>query len=729
VDRGLPIDLSKLIIIDVVMARGVSPMASIWGKDHMNRVVKWCATGLLAAIVHTGQAETVVNDATLSALGDGSNWAGFGYNYTEQRYSPLDQINTETVARLGVNWVLDLPGDRSLVATPLVVDGVIYFTGTFSHTRAVDARTGKVLWEYDPKSVEHAGDRLRVMWDQNKGPAYWNGKLIISTIDGRLIALDAKTGKPLWETMTVDPRRSYYITGAPKVFRGKVLIGNGGTEQEAARGYVTAYDAETGEQAWRFWIVPGNPADGFENKAMEMAAKTWTGEWWKVGGGGNAWHGFTYDPEFNTVYIGTGNGSPWNQKIRSPGGGDNLFLCSIVALDADTGEYKWHYQTVPGETWDYNSNMDIVLADLKYGEQTIKALMHAPKNGFVYVLNRANGELLSAEKIAKVTWAERIDLKTGRPVENPAARYGDGEELVWPSPFGAHSWHAMSYNPNTGLVYIPTIEMPAMWRDGGVDFKAWTSPHFYVNVGVEFGTDDTPADYGEAYLQAWDPIKNVSVWKQKLPPQWNPGTMTTAGNLVFEGRADGTFVAYNATDGEILWTIDLGSGISAPPVTYTVDGKQYIALLVGWGGAGLISGTLAAQHGWKYGVHPRRLYTFALDGTGKVPPSPPPAFAKPVDPKDFVIDEEKAAYGLHLYAQSCFLCHGGGAVSGGNAPDLRESPIVLSKDAFEDVLINGAKRANGMPRMPGYTDKEVEALMHYIRKMARKATTAVAVKQ
>ncbi len=690
----------------------------------MNRGIHRLGALVLALGLSAAQAGTTVDDATLSATGDGSNWPGFGRNYSEQRYSPLTQIDSTNVARLGVEWVLDLPHDRSLVATPLVVDGIIYFTGSFSVTRAVDARSGKVLWEYDPKSVEHAGDRLRIMWDQNKGPAVWGDKLIISTIDGRLVGLNRHTGEQVWETMTVDPRRAYYITGAPKVFRGKVLIGNGGTEQEAARGYVTAYDADTGEQAWRFWIVPGNPADGFENAAMEMAAKTWTGEWWKVGGGGNAWHGFTYDPEFNTVYIGTGNGSPWNQKIRSPGGGDNLFLCSIVALDADTGEYRWHYQTVPGETWDYNSNMDIVLADLKYGEQTVKALMHAPKNGFFYVINRENGELLSAEKLGKVTWAKYVDLKTGRPVENPAARYGDGEELVWPSPFGTHSWHAMSYNPDTGLVYIPTIEMPALWRDKGIDFQAWKPPHFYVNVGTEFGTEDTPADYGEGFLTAWDPVKGEKVWQHELPPQWNPGTMTTAGNLVFQGRADGRFVAYDASSGEPLWSTELGLGISSPPVTYTVDGRQYVSLLVGWGGAGLIAGSLAAQHGWKYGVHPRRLYTFALDATGKVPPMPPPAFAQPVDPPDFEIDPALAAYGQSIYAQSCFLCHGGGAVSGGYAPDLRESPLVLSRQAFEDVVLKGAKRANGMPRFTAFTQRELDGLTHYIRQMARQAVAS-----
>ena len=687
----------------------------------MNNAFGWFAAGLLCCVTQSGYAATAVDDAALAAVGDGANWLAYGRNYSEQRYSPLDQINTETVKKLGVEWVMELPEDRSLVATPLVVDGILYFTGSFSKTRAVEAKTGKLLWEYDPESIEHAGDRLRIMWDQNKGPAYWNGKLIISTIDGRLVGLDAKTGTKIWETMTIDPRRAFYITGAPKVFKGKVIIGNGGTEQEAARGYVTAYDADTGAQVWRFWIVPGNPADGFEDKAMEMAAKTWTGEWWKYGGGGNTWNGITYDPEFDQLLIGTGNGSPWNQKIRSPGGGDNLFLCSIVALDADSGEYKWHYQTVPGETWDYNSNMDIVLADLKYGGQTIKALMHAPKNGFFYVINRENGELLSAEKFAKATWASHVDLKTGRPVEVPGSRYEDGEELVWPSPFGAHSWHAMSYNPNTGLVYMPTIEMPAVFKDVGIDHTSWQSPHFYASTGVEFGTEDTPKDYGTAKMMAWDPIKNAVVWEHELPPQWNPGTMTTAGNLVFAGRADGKFVAYHAVSGEVLWTLDLGVGISAPPVTYAVDGKQYVSLLVGWGGAGLIAGSLAAQHGWKYKAHPRRLYTFALDGTGKVPPSPPPAFAVPVDPPDFVIDEAQAESGRQLYAQSCFLCHGGGAVSGGNAPDLRESPVVLTREAFAAVVVDGAQRMQGMPRFTHFGSAELDSLTHYIRKMARTA--------
>jgi quinohemoprotein ethanol dehydrogenase len=419
-----------------------------------------------------------------------------------------------------------------------------------------------------------------------------------------------------------------YINGAPRVFRDKVIIGNGGTEVGANRGYVTAYDTETGKQAWRFYIVPGNPADGFEDETQAMAAKTWTGEWWKHGGGGNAWNGFTYDPEFNRIYIGTGNGSPWNRNIRSPGGGDNLFLCSIVALDADTGKYAWHYQTTPGETWDYNSNMDIVLADLNIDGKPVKALMHAPKNGFFYVIDRSTGKLISAEKFGKVDWAEYVDLKTGRPVERKGARYEDGQELVWPSPFGTHNWHAMSFNPNTGLVYIPVMELPGMFTDKGIDRSIWQSPNFSIDPGVEFAREDIPVNAGTGALRAWDPVAQKLRWEVKLPGVWNPGTLTTGGNLVIQGRTDGKLVAYRATDGESLWQFDAGLGISAPPVTYTVNGKQHIALLVGWGGAGpAVGGSLQAQHGWAYRAQPRRLISFSLEGKADLPKLPPPSFA------------------------------------------------------------------------------------------------------
>lgn len=689
--------------------------------------MRFVATAAAAAMLVAGSAgaATTIDDQALANEADGRNWAAYGRTYSEQRYSPLEQVNADNVGRLGLDWSMDLPNDRSLNGTPIVVDGVIYFEGSYNFVYAVEAKTGKTLWTYDPEAIKHAGERLRVMWDTSRGLAYWEGKVIVATIDGRLIALDAANGDKIWETMTVDPRKALFITGAPKVFKGKVIIGNGGTEWGPTRGHVTAYDVNTGEQVWRFYVVPGNPADGFENKAMEMAAKTWNGEWWKYGGGGNVWNGITYDPEFDQVIFGTGNGSPWNQKIRSPGGGDNLFLCSLVAVDADTGEYKWHYQTVPGETWDYNSNMDIVLADLKYGEQTVKALLHAPKNGFFYVLNRETGALLSAEKIGKATWASHVDLKSGRPIENPGVRYEDGEELVWPSAVGVHSWHAMSYNPDTGLVYVPSVEMPGLFTDKGMKLQEWKSPYFGFDPGIDTLRGDVPADAGTGALRAWNPITQELKWEHPLPGIWNPGTLTTRGNLVFQGRADGRFVAYRATDGEILWSVELGHGISAPPVTYEVDGKQYLSLLVGWGGTGAsMVGSIAAQHGWAYKAQTRRLYTFALDGSTAIPPSNPPTFAEPIAAPDFVVDKALLEEGSWLYKESCSMCHGGGAVSGGYAPDLRASPIVLSEDAFRAVVIDGAKRANGMPDFAKFTDHQVSILRHYIRAQANENTAA-----
>ena len=682
----------------------------------------WLWIVLLCIGTSPAGAQTVVDDAALTDESDGRNWLGYGRTYSEKRFSPLDQINAENVGELGLAWFLDLAEDRTLSATPLAVDGVLYFTGSYSRTRAVDARSGKLLWEYDPESIAHAGDRLRIMWDTNRGPAFWKGKVIIATIDGRLIAIDAKTGKPVWETDTIEPPgKSYYITGAPKVFRDKVIIGNGGTEHTNARGYVTAYDAASGKLVWRWWVVPGNPADGFENDAMKMAAKTWKGEWWKLGGGGNVWNGITYDPEFNQIIMGTGNGAPWNQRIRSPGGGDNLFLCSIVALDADSGEYKWHYQTVPGETWDYNSNMDIVLADLELDGRTVKALMHAPKNGFFYVIDRSNGKLLSAEKIGKATWASHVDMETGRPVEVPGSRYEDGEEKIWPGPFGVHNWHAMSYNPINGLVYIPTMELGAVYTEEGIDLANWESPDFNVRVGVQFGTVDTPAAEGTASLLAWDPVRQKQMWRVPLPPSWNPGTMTTAGNLVFQGRADGVFVAYNATSGQEVWSVDTGLGISAPPITYSIDGVQYVSLLVGWGGSGLISGSHAAQHGWAYRAHPRRLMTFAREGQLAMPPSPPPVIPEPVDVPGLEIDSELASAGVWIYSESCMLCHGGGVISGGFAPDLRASPLSQTYASFKAVVVRGTPE-KGMPRYPDLTEAQLSGLFHYIRREARRGT-------
>ena len=669
-------------------------------------------------------AALIVDDAALADETSGDNWLAFGRTYSEQRFSPLTQITETTIARLAPEWVLELPTDRGLVSTPLVVDGVMYFIGGMNVVRAVNATSGAVLWEFDPE-LRAVAAQMRAGWDHSRGIGFWKGKVYLATWDGRLIALDARSGKELWRVRTFAEDQPLYITGAPKIFKGKVLIGNGGTEHGPSRGYVTAYDAETGKQAWRFYIVPGNPANGFENEAMRMAAKTWTGQWWLHGGGGNAWHGFTYDAELDQLYIGTGNGSPWNRKIRSPEGGDNLFLCSIVALNPDTGEYKWHYQTTPGETWDFNSNMDIVLADLPVEGQPRKVILHAPKNGFFYVIDRATGKLISAEPFTRTTWATRIDKETGRPIEVEGARYERGVATVAPTPIGAHSWHAMSFNPKTGLAYYPAMHLTATFNDKGFDAKTWRATPWSIGYGVggQFISGASRPGSSLSSLQAWDPVRQRVVWEVPMDGVFHPGTMTTAGNLVFQGRVDGSLRAYTADAGKEVWKRDLGLGISAPPITYAVNGKQYVAILVGWGGAMAgVGGQISAMQGWAYGVHKRYLVAFALDGTASLPAQPPPTFATPLK-ADFIVNPSLAQAGAASYAR-CAGCHGPGAVAAGMAPDLRASFMVTSPEQFGRLLRSGARAARGMPVYTDISEQELSALQHYIRQQAETALRA-----
>ena len=682
---------------------------------------------LLCSFVSAQQSSlTLVNDPAMSGESQGENWLAFGRTYSEQRFSPLTQINQSNVGGLELEWYVDLPNSRSLVSTPLVVDGIMYFISSMNIVRAVDATSGEELWRYDPQVAQYASRRMRAGWDNSRGIGIWEDKVFVATWDGRLIGIDRNDGRELWSVQTIDPELAMYITGAPKIFKGKVLIGNGGTENGPNRGYITAYDADTGEYAWRFWIVPGNPADGFEDAAMEMAAETWTGEWWRHGGGGNAWHGFTYDAELDQLYIGTGNGSPWNRKIRSPGGGDNLFLSSIVALDPDTGEYLWHYQTAPGDTWDYTSTMDIVLADLTIEGEQVKALMHAPKNGFFYVINRENGELISAENYTEVTWASEVDLETGRPIENPGVRYELEPVDIAPTPIGGHSWHAMSYNPGTGLVYIPTIHWQNRFTDADVDLENFQAEGWRIELGVgyEFGAS-TRDDGATGTLQAWDPVRQQQIWEIPAEGAWDAGTLTTASNLVFQGKANGHLRAFNALTGEQLWDENLGLGISAPPITYSVNGRQYLAILVGWGGAmSALGGQEMADYGWAYGDHTRRLLAFSLDGTRTVPVSAPPRVPTPLATSDFIVDGATAESGELDYESICSFCHGGAAIAAGMAPDLRASGVILSADTFEQVVRGGALASRGMPPFADFSDAELNQMRHYIRQQAEIALAA-----
>ncbi len=660
---------------------------------------------------------------TRQALGTAPDlgWAQHGLDHSETRFSEIDQVDTKTVRRLGLAWYKDLPRAKSLEATPLLIDGVMYFTTNDSVVFAVDGRTGSTLWSYDPEVWKVAGKRYRQVFHVNRGVAHWDGKIYVGTFDGRLIALNAKTGKQVWSVQTLEQGRVGYITGAPRTFNGKVIIGQGGTEAGYARGYVTAYDAQSGDQVWRFYVVPGNPDDGFENPAMEMAAKTWTGEWWNHGGGGSPWNALTFDPELNRVYIGTGNGSPWNHKVRSPGGGDNLFLCSIVAVDADTGEYQWHYQTNPGETWDYTSTQDIVLADMDLDGKRRQVILHAPKNGFFYVIDRVTGKLLSAEKLGTVTWAERIDLASGRPVETAGARFPEGDGLIYPSGAGLHNWHSMSFNPNTGLAYLPKLEMPMYFSEKTVDHQNWRARKYFFNTGFDLLEMEGLGDLAlEGSLLAWNPQTQSRAWEVPLPGIWNGGTLSTAGNLVFQGNAGGEFAAYHAETGEKLWSTDVGLGVVAAPMTYRLDGTQYIALLVGWGGSiPSMFGLGVNEYGWQYGKQVRRLLVYVLDGNAELELAGKSPVPTPLDPPEFVIDQSVVKQGSELFNSTCQACHGYSVVAGGMAPDLRASYIAANMDSFDKVVREGALEARGMPKYADLNDAEVKQLYHYIRHRAR----------
>jgi quinohemoprotein ethanol dehydrogenase len=455
---------------------------------------------------------------------------------------------------------------------------------------------------------------------------------------------------------------------------------------------------------------------------MEMAAQTWTGEWWKHGGGGTVWNAMTYDPEFNRIYLGTGNGAPWNQKIRSPGGGDNLFLCSVVALDADTGEYVWHYQTNPGETWDYNSAMDMVLATLPIEGKPRKVLMHAPKNGFFYVIDRETGKPISAEKIVKVTWAEKIDLATGRPVETPEARYPNGSARISPANQGAHSWHPMAFNPGTGLAYIPVRESEDFYSDKGVDTKHWKHPPGMIfSTGLTPGATPTdgPLMSPTSALLAWNPLTQKQAWRVPTPGEFSGGVLTTAGKLVFQGDASGKLNAYDAETGARLWAAELGVGTLSPPITYTVGGRQYVSVLAGWMGGSTVYGKRSAEAGWVGREQPRRLLTFVLNGKGALPRPPHHTHPTPIDDPNFVVDAAKAKQGLMAFALNCLTCHGMDAIAGGYAPDLRASPIPLSFDAFNSVVRQGSLAQRGMPPFADLTTDDLDAIRHYLRQRAR----------
>ena len=651
---------------------------------------------------------------SMSAKPGPGDWAAHNGDNAETAFSPLEAINTGTVSRLGLAFSLDLPGETTLEATPIAVGGTLYFTGTHAEVYAVDGKSGQQLWKYDPQTWKVNPYMLTQNFAANRGAAYADGRVFAAALDGRLIALDAKTGKLAWSVQTVPPKSHQFITGAPRTFNGKVIIGQAGADF-GERGFVAAYDQASGKEVWRFYVTPGSPEQNNGDPAQEAAAKTWNGEFWKVGTGGGPWDSITFDEELNRIYIGTGNVAPVDPETRGAEQGDNLYAAGIVAVDAETGKYAWHYQENPRDSWDYDSTQQMTATTLSIDGRPRKVLMHAPKNGFLYELNREDGKLISAEKIVKVTWAHHIDLKTGRPVEEKDIRFENGDVTIWPNPAGAHSWQSQSFSAKTGLLYLPVTQ-------NGVRFGKGHSLEGGFDVGgLSIATEKRDERDGKGALLAWNPVTQQQAWRVQHQTMLNGGVLSTAGNLVFQGTGDGMFSAYDAATGSKLWSFDAGLGIIAAPMSYAVDGRQYVAILVGWGGSASV-GSDVMNVGWKWGANPRRLLVFALDGKAAIPAGPKPTLVvDAVDDPAIKIDPVAAETGHQLFL-ACALCHGRHARSAGSpGPDLRESALALDQEAFLAVVKGGALLEKGMPRYDDMTREQALQIWMYVRKAAREA--------
>lgn len=680
----------------------------------MRQEILALACGLFIASGHSLAQGDVTQQRVLEESARGDNWFLKGANFRGEHFSPLSQIDDHNVERLGLSWSTDLPVPDGIAATPIVVDGVAYLSGAYSVVFAIDASDGKVLWSYDPDVRGRLADDPGMSWPAraNRGVAVWHGKVYVTTADCWLIALDAGTGRQVWSQLTCDPKNDYAITDSPYVGGNKVFVGNAGSEsRNKNRGYVSAYDQETGRLLWRFFIVPSDNPNENDTPALRMAVKTWSAEQLaKYGGGGHSWNEMTYDPASNLLFFGTSGAYPYVYSKRSPEGGDNLFLSSIVAVNADTGEYVWHYQTVPEDSWDYNATMNIILADLNIAGKDREALLVAPKNGFHYALDRHTGELLTAGKFAKVNWATQINMETGRPVMDPAGQYwkteGDQAAVVWPNMWGAHSWNPMAYHPKLGLSYIPVVDVPAVLKSDGEGG--------YNDDNVVFTeVDGMPHSPGK--LVAFDPVTNRIRWSVDHLLPFNGGVMATAGNLVFQGNAEGNFVAYAADSGKQLWSVTTGSSISAAPSSYTVGGKQHVLIPIGSGGG--IQFYYPQMQATENARGPTRLLAFSLGGDAVLPPVTVALRALPEQP-ELKASTATIETGKALYAGYCKSCHGFGAVAraGGSVPDLRFASAGTHR-AWNDIVIGGANRANGMPTFD-LDVAEAEAVRAYVLSLA-----------
>ena len=643
------------------------------------------------------------------------SWLTYGHTYKEQRFSKLTQITPENVGDLGLSWSKQI-GDFNMrmQGTPLIADGVMYATNGWSVVYALDAATGEELWRYDPE-VDRSYVKLACCGPaHNRGVALYKGNVYVATFDGRLLAIDAADGSLVWDIDTYHPSAlgRFNITGAPRAAAGKVFIGNGSSESGHRRGYVTAYDAATGELAWRFYLVPGDPSQPFEHPEMEMAAKTWGGEWWKMGGGGTAWHALVYDEELNSLYIGVGNGAPWPRAIRSPGGGDDLFLTAIISVDVDTGRMHWYYQTVPGDNWDYSSAMDISLSTMEVDGQTRKVLLQAPKNGFFYVIDRETGELLRAHRYTDaINWATHIDMDTGRPVENPEAVFEDEPQWMIPANAGAHNWEPQSWDEAAGIMYFYYHDMPNFYSLAEEFVKTGTYKIRERGLSLGIGEGEyrrkliaeatKPRPPTEGYLGAFDPLSGKYKWRHKLDNAFNGGVIATASGLLFQAEGDGHLVARDTATGTPIWEFDALGYFSSAVVTYQIDDTQYVATMVSGNRALDLGGTLLV---------------FELGGTAQMSATDAVALTIPEQP-EVQYDADLYVHGEVLYNAQCANCHGGIGVPSETvaaAPDLR----AMNTDAhaeYLDIVLNGTRAEQGMMGFAeALSTDDAEAVRHFL---------------
>ncbi len=685
-----------------------------------------------------------LNLARISAAdAEPGNWFTTGRTFGETHYSPLFQINKDTVSSLGFAWDYATGTTRGLESTPIVVDGKMYTSGTWGRVYALDAKTGEELWYFEPPlDGQVAGDACCDI--VNRGVALYGDLVYVAALDGQLHALEKATGKIVWSQDTiVDHERLYTSTGAPRIAGNVVIIGNGGAEFDA-RGYVSAYDLKTGEFKWRFYIVPGDPKNPPEHPEMAEALKTWDpNSRWDVGGGGTAWDSMVYDPDLNLIYVGTGNAAPYPAEVRSPAGGDNLYLSSILAINPDTGRLKWHYQTTPADSWDFTATQNMILNDLEIEGRVRKVLMQAPKNGFFYVIDRETGELLSAKNYVPVTWATHVDMNTGRPAVTQVSKYFSEPKVQAPTDVGGHNWKPMAYNRDTGLVYIPVTELEWLrvnaypdgykYEKGMINMGSWNFPTDDATIEAYASFTPYEADYlkeivrkaspapDRELLRAWDPVKGETVWEVVNDSQnaWDGGGILTSGGLVFQGNSQGYLRVFEASTGELLKTINVGTSIMAAPMTYTVGGEQYIALMAGYGGSGAWSfpeSSAAYTRG-----NDGRIVVFKLGG-GEVPlPSLLEIELFPEPPEQDASLDQIQRGGLK-FASRCAFCHANSARN--LVPDLRR--LTPEKhELFEEIVLEGLLKQNGMPGFAELFSKEDVADMYaFIISISREAYEA-----